>query len=331
MKLLQTILIPLLLIVVSTRVALAEGDDIQIVFVHGNELFASFGLDGQLRQLTHDGIPKSLPVWSKDGSLVAYIAAVDREKALGNLVILDTTGKVLDNILFRGPSGSGGMRFIESLEWVTRHQIALNGTVNPSLTETVVVDLSTHTDQGGIFDDGPGADFSPAGDHFAYASGSPHFTPESLREPELDIDHKRVFPRAGARIRFASARRWSPDGRKVAVAVEDLARQQSIVVWSDEGAVSETPVPSSAGSIKDLFWNAGDLFVTSRSGGTLRVLPGNGVEGVAAESFTDPLSTARSERTRLLSIVESHGGREADFWCEACALSALSRKASVND
>ena len=89
---------------------------------------------------------KSLPVWSKDGSKIAYIEAADKTLALANLVVIDQYGQVIQRMSIK-PNVPGevqsGMRFVESVEWLTRDSIVVSGTVNPSTTEYNVFDLAT--------------------------------------------------------------------------------------------------------------------------------------------------------------------------------------------
>jgi len=312
---------------------IAESELVKILYVKDNELFIGSDSGGQARQITSDGVVKFLPAWSKDGSRIAFIERVDGGRALGNLVVINEEGQLLSSVLFRrAEDWAGGMRFIESLEWLDRDRIALSGSANPSLTETAIVDLSTRTEEGGIFDDGPGANFSPDGKHFAYTSGSPHFTPESSRRPTLNVDHVSVFPKEGVHVRLMSDRYWSPDSSRLAVIFEDFStRRQSLVVWGSGGRTAATALPTPAGSESDLSWSDGDVLITFDHE-ALRVVKGSrNVERLAAsKAALSPLDLARAERGRLLEIAKGYGGRDLDFWCQACALNALPRKVSTN-
>jgi len=319
-------------VIVSTS-TLAQDADIRAVYVKGNEIYTSSGSSGEVRRITNDGARKSLPVWSKDGARIAFVESVDGVRALGYLVVIDNDGNVSNRIPFRSePDSAGGMRFIEHLEWLAGDRIAVSGSANPSLTETAIVDLATGSEQSGIFDDGPGADFSPDGRHFAYTSGAPHFTSEDHRRPALEVDYVRVFPNPRRHVKFVSPRRWSPDSSRVAVVAEDFTtKRQSVVVWSREGKVLETTLTLPAGSASDLFWSGGDVVVTSPRG-NLRITTATGsVEAVSAGELLNPLQQARSERRRLLDIFLRDGDREADFWCQSCILTALPRRVQADN
>jgi WD40 repeat protein len=304
----------------------APDRDIKAVYINGSELFILPSLDGQARQVTRDGTEKSLPVWSQDGSLIAFVEGADSDEILGDVVVISSDGNPLNRAKLRRDS-LDGMRFIESLEWINRDDIAISGSVNPSLTETVVLNLKTQAMQGGIFDDGPGADFSPDGSHVAYASGSPHFTPEGRRQPALNIDDKRVFPPQGTHVRFVSNRRWSPDSRQLAVVAEDfVTKRQSVVVWHN-GQVITTALPLPPETKSEIFWKAGDLFIASGQEG-LRVVTRTGtLKRVSSQNAAQLLPQALSERSRLNHLVEELAGRDWDFWCPACSLASLPRKA----
>jgi hypothetical protein len=212
------------------------------------------------------------------------------------------------------------------LEWLNHDEIAVSGSVNPSLTETVVLNIKKRTYQGGIFDDGPGADFSPDGKHIAYTSGSPHFTPENRREPALNVDHERVFPKEGTRIRFVSDRRWSPDSSRLAVISEDfVTNRRSVVVWREDGSVSIIALGLPTKTKTDLFWNGGDLMITY-DGGSLRIAPTTATLEKSFSKAINPLQQAQSERNRLREVVKNHASRDVDFWCQACPLNVLPRR-----
>jgi WD40 repeat protein len=305
--------------------ALAQGD-VKVVYVKNNQIFVASRSNDPGRQVTETSAAKSLPVWSKDGSRIAFLEGADDDASLGRIVVIAGDGQVLQRLPLK--STLGGMRFVEGLEWLAPNRLALSGSVNPSLTETAVLDLAAPAGQDNVFDDGPGADFSPDGQHFAYASGSPHFTPQSKREPALNVDHVRVYPERGVHVDFVSDRRWSPDGQRLAVVAEDfLTKRQSLVVWSRDGGISETALPLPEGSTPGLFWNASDVIIATGQG-NLRITPGVRKAASAAPEALDPYQKARSERGRLREGVKRLGGEMADFWCSNCALAASPRRAT---
>ena len=334
MKKISFLAVSLLIVIAVLPVkVLAENMDGKIVFVKNGQIFALTEHGERIRQLTEEGASKYLPVWSKDGSRIAFLSAGVKDQMRGHLIVIDEDGNTLHDMPYQGRMDSaGGMRFIESLEWIGSDRIALSGSVNPSLTATIVIDLTKQTDYGGIFDDGPGADFSPDGRHFAYSTGSPHFTPESMREPTLNVDFAEVFPELGAHINFVSRRAWAPDSGSLAVIIEDpLTKRRRVLVWSLDGSESKISAPLPLGEIADLFWRDSDLIINS-SQGSLRVSTKTlSLESISSREVANPDRAVLPERLRLLDLVEGYGGREPDFWCGQCALAALPRKVSVED
>ena len=80
----------------------------------------------------------SLPVWSRDGTKIAYIENTNSAQALATLVIVDKFGQGLSRTAIKPlPNGEvrSGMRFVESVEWIGPEQVAVSGSVNPSTTE----------------------------------------------------------------------------------------------------------------------------------------------------------------------------------------------------
>jgi hypothetical protein len=311
--------------------ALAQEGGEKIVYIKSNEVFTS--VNGKIEQVTRDGKVKMLPVWSRDGSALAFVEGDREGKSLGDLVVINESGKILCQVRMRAVgefAKAGGMRFIESLEWLDRNRIAVSGSANPSLTETQIANLLTHTTDDGYFDDGPGTDFSPDGQHFAYFSGSPHFTPGNNRQPVLNIDGIKVYPERESRVRFLSARSWSPDSGKLAVIVEDVATlQKNLVVWSKPVGIFVAPLPLSEDSVNDIFWDAGDVVVSSNAV-SLRFALDKALEPRPAKATINWLQQARQELDRVHVTVTKQGGREVDIWCRSCSMANLPRKVSVD-
>src|SRR5271170_2298749 len=83
----------------------AHGADLKAVYYKDGDLF-TIGVDGEPRQLTHDGIPKYDLLWSKDGTKIAFRRKIDHAVAIDNLVVIDSeTGQTLSDILI-GPVSS---------------------------------------------------------------------------------------------------------------------------------------------------------------------------------------------------------------------------------
>jgi hypothetical protein len=266
--------------------------------------------------------------------MIAFLRAVDPDRALANVVVVKRDGTSVANILFRPAEADvvGGMRFVESLQWLTDSKIAASGSINPTTTETVVIDLQDGSEIADVYDDAGGAIYSARGDHVAYYSGSPHFTPMAFRELALNVDYQRVFPVNGHHVSFGTDTRWSPNGSQLAVVFEDdLSKEHTLVTWSASAGVSATPLGASAGEDRHIFWIGDSLYLTS-NGNTVKYQVQVGkVTAQKTSLVSDPLISADRFRKALRATAVPGGGRDADFWCVGCGLSELPRMRSVGD
>ena len=320
----------LLVLMLSTGV-FTVADEVKTAFVKNNEVFVRMG-ESQPRQITHDGIPKFLPVWSHDGSKIAFNRVTNPGRALSELVVVDETGRQVNDLLVRpaGKTPPEGLRYVESVEWLTNNTIAVGGTQNIDLTETVIFDLSSGAEIESIVDNRGGPVFSQDGAHFAYLTGMPHFSPETSWRPTLNIDNVPVFPKPGDHVIFISSPRWSTEGDELAIAARDYATQKiEILERRSPDTVRVMPLNSEITEGIDFFWSNGELYITS--GRRTWKAQGDDLAEVPAQSALDPGQLARVEQHRQNAIVRELGGdSDSDSWCASCPLSALPRKATVN-
>ncbi|MGA2228586.1 MAG: hypothetical protein ABSH41_29480 [Syntrophobacteraceae bacterium] len=306
--------------------------DIKIAYVKNGEIFVV--ADGsQPRQLTHDGVPKYLPVWSRDGSKIAFNRDVDAKRALSELVVIDESGHAIKEVLVRPAAEAPpeGLRYVESMEWISNDKIAIGGTQNIGLVETVVMDLKTGKEAFNILSNaGEVAVFSPDGSHFAYKDGTPHFSPEESWRPTLNVDDKPVYPEAGMHVTFLSAPKWSNASDSLAIVAEDyLTKIVNLVVWKSSGTVSKFRLDAATHKEFDLFWSGAALY--AQSGGRAWRLQDDNISEVPKESAINPIKQAELEVKRREELHSAGGGNDADFWCKSCSLTALPRKRSVNN
>lgn len=237
----------ILTLAIGIGCASAQNAAIKVVYRKGNDLFM-IGVDGKPQALTNDGIPKGNPLWSKDGTKIAFERDIDRSVALDNLIVMDPeTGRTLGDVRIR-PTSSGEMdsiRYIERIEWLTTDEIAAYGSINPSTVDVLIIDTKTGKEVMDYTDDSGGAAFSPDGEHAATINGMPHFSQESERAPELDIDNLRVYPAKGVHISILSNPAWSEDGAKVAVVAADYqSKQRSVVICGIKGSCQSAALPA---------------------------------------------------------------------------------------
>ncbi len=344
-----------LVIAVGTGYAFAQSSAVKAVYRKGNDLF-TIGADGKPRQLTYDDIPKGNPLWSKDGTKIAFEREIDRGIAFDNLIAIDPeSGKTFANLLIcpTSPEEGYAIRFIEGIEWLTEDKIAAKGSIDPSSVQTFVYDINTGTELMDYVDNDGGAVFSPDGEHAATQNGSPHWTPEPDREPELDIDNQRVYPASGVHVRLVSKPTWSEDSGKVAVVVEDYeSRQRSVVVCGLKGICQFTVLPTTAKPDPDdrfiIQWNGGRVFATfpasilawahktvPETAWSLQPGDANAVVSSPQPSAYDSQLSYQNQiqklggdaAVNLLKQIQKLGGTEPDLWCQNCGLAKLPRKA----
>ncbi len=345
----------LLTLAVGLGYAFAQSSAVKAVYVKSNNLF-TIGADGKPQQLTFDGIPKGNPLWSKDGTKIAFERKIDRGVALDNLIVIDPeTGQTLATLLIcpTSPGEEYDVRYIEGFEWLTEDKIVAKGSIDPSSTHTFVYDINTGKELTDYVDHDGGAVFSPDGEHAATRNGSPHFTPEPDRAPELDIDNQRVYPANGIHPVFLSKPAWSQDSEKVAVVVEDdESKQPSVVVCGLKGGCPSTALPTPAKLSPDdrfiIQWKDGRVFASYPASfftwahGTVpettwSLQPGDANAVVSAprpSAYDSQLSYQNQVQKlggdaaeNLLKQIQKQGGGEPDLWCQDCGLAKLPRKA----
>lgn len=348
----------LLTLAIGIGCASAQSAAIKVVYRKSNDLFM-IGVDGKSRQLTYDSIPKGYALWSKDGTKIAFLRKIDASVALDDLIVMDSeTGKTLADIRICPVSAEEiyDVRYIANLEWLTENKIAANGSINPSTGQTFVYDIGTGKEIMDYPDDNGGGVFSPDGEHVATINGMPHFSQESERAPELNIDNLRVYPAKGIHPILLSDPTWSEDSTKVAVVAEDYqSKQRSIVVCGLKGDCKSTALSTVSSDPDDRFriqWNGNRVSVTfpevtlplqhgSSSEGTWSLQPGDAsavtsvpVTDLKPNTYDTPLDLQNKiqalggdKALKLLKIIQQLGGVEPDFWCKDCALAKLPRQA----
>lgn len=314
----------------------ATAQNMMTTMVYNNEIVISTGAGGFVI-LTHDQIPKYLPVWSKDGSMIAFIEKTGPDQALAGLVVIDRNGKKIAEILVQPAGGHEvEMRTVETVQWLTARRVAVIGSLDPSTSKFVIYDLISKRKVDESVFNGLYPSFSPDGLHAAYEDGSPHFTPEDERRPTLNIDYKRVFPTSGRRVEFELDPRWSPDSRTLAVIASDYGtKERKVVSWRADAGVKEVPFPTDLGTTKHLFWKDQVLYVDSALGGSASSAQTWGIAGGRGRPTpahaTDPRIAAAALQAQLREQIERAQGSDPNFWCQDCPLSALPRRASLND
>jgi hypothetical protein len=224
-----------------------------------------------------------------------------------------------------------GMRYVEAMQWLSNDKIAIIGTQNISLIETLIIDVTSGKEAADIVNNGGREPvFSADGSHFAYLDGTPHFSPRESWRPTLNVDDKSVFPEAGIQVTFLSQPRWLGAGDELAILAQDhQSKKVSLVIWQASGALSKISLDFAPGKLVDLFGNGTAIYVKSDSR-AWRVQDDSFTE-VPMESAVNPLDEAKLEAKRLETIVhDASGDNDADFSCQSCPLATLPRSRSLN-
>lgn len=309
----------------------AETQQIKAVFIRNGEIF-TWDFSGKPAQITNDGIQKEHPLWSKDGSRIAYLQDIDKNSALAELVVISSgSGSKVADILIRPvQTGEGNdMRFIETLQWLTPNKIAASGSINPSTEESLVLDLNSGKELMNYYDDDGGTVYSPDGEHAAYINGAPHFAAHEETAPALNIDLNKTYPTAGFQVDFLSKATWNPDGTTVAIVARNrLSRAVNLVICPVASSCSQSALPAASTDEKfSLTWSADGLSVKTASASW-------SAQGASPEALrTSTQSSALDLKQQANTLVQGWrqkivgiGGNSVDFWCADCVLTMLPRR-----
>lgn len=307
---------------------------VKAVYLRGSDLFVADSANPEGVQLTHDGAPKSHPVWSRDGRTIAYQRA-GKGHPLGDLVVISTTGEILHEIPFRATNSEvSGMRFVEELEWSSDEVLVVSGSVNPSTGEYALVDVKKGKEVADYLVDGFRWASSPDGNHAAYVGYIPHSVPEADRRPQFCLDDECSFdkPARGfsprGHVEFLTEPVWSAEGMEVAIGAEDFnTKARVLIVRSLGGRASTYSVPAEVAEGFKIVWTAKGWAI-SAPGGSAWELATSTSEFIPATQSLFELERvqARQFKNEQSVMFERFGGREIDLWCESCVLRLLPRQ-----
>jgi len=338
--------------------AIIKRDNVESLIVKkDNNLYLTNAL-GETVQLTHDSIPKDLPLFSKDGSEIAYAERADRGGGKGMIVVINRQGHELYRVYVNpkhdvgvqaASDGPGGAPYFEHFQWLTNALIAVSGAINPSQSQNLIYHLPPRGAPYQFFDDGEVV-YSPDGRRVAYETGMPHWARGGQR-PTLDVveglgvdyDAITAYPAIPtSHIRFISSPRWSPDSQMVAILVQDLqAHALKLVMWNRSRTPSVTeaelpPTVATAALLPDasgndqatVFYGVDGWVVTSKGGAWQLGADGKTFLPLKGNAALDPAVAPRTLRTKLEDSARNAGAVWSDFWCQSCSLSKLPRRSA---
>jgi hypothetical protein len=125
----------------------------KVVFLNEDEVISVNGDGSQQKTLTQGGVPKERPVWSPDGTKIAYVTALSAEnvfrppKALAQIHVIDADGNPIKTIPVPAEMPDGtpivGMRFVENSGWYSESAVFVSGSENPHYTEYRIFDVAS--------------------------------------------------------------------------------------------------------------------------------------------------------------------------------------------
>lgn len=328
--------------IVAQGAVAASAQHVRTVMIRNNQIIVVGVASGPL-QLTRSAALKALPTWSQDGDRVAYLESSRDAPGQQQLKIVDLRGRAVFQASLAGEAQGAvaAMGRIDRIQWIAADRVAASGSVNPSTMEAVVFGLGGAPAVTEVYSDGVAPAFSPDGAHYAYVSGSPHFTPLDQRAPTLQIDDRPVVNDLDPRATLSPIA-WSADSRSAAIAAAIPGARDLRVHIVTGGTARTVVVPAPAKDFEAaLQWNDGALIVDQRDvadGGTIAAwridparssaapAPLRAIAGTMRPAAPDPAADARALAFPLIQAARAQGGSQEDFWCADCAFSKLPRR-----
>ncbi len=178
-----------------------------------------------LKQITHGRNGGNTPVWSPDGTQIAFFVGFPYENTVGKLTIIDTTGEIIKS--FGIPSRNieeGYIRFIDKLDWIDSNRIGVAGSMDPSTDVYRIIDITSGKEIKSYF----GAKFvwSSSKDKIAMRGWYPQDAPAEIKSDYIQINEESIYPTDDEQEqeeiqkiihRFISHIYWSSDSGQLAV------------------------------------------------------------------------------------------------------------------
>jgi hypothetical protein len=320
----RTIILSVSLLIALLKTSAAQQPTFKAAFERGHEIFVTDS-SGNTAQITHDGIPKDLPLFSSDGTRLAFLQKPAQALSLVDLRIVDSSGKNIATVPVRPENSSttNDLPSVDRLQWLPNDQVVVSGSLNPSTEESIILDAKTGKELNSIYDDAGGAVFSPDGIHVAYVTGSAHFMPAEDKRPIVNIDQEQVYPKGNVKIELQSNVAWSDDSKEISFVAKDSGAATQLVVCPLARACGLLDLSQAAPPFT-VSWSGMQILLNS-AGKTLSIDPKMG----QITPFTPPPAKAAEQESLRLRI-ENEGGRSIDVWCDGCTPSSSRRKTRTN-
>ena len=308
----------ILLIAGTVSMTMAQGSSFKAAYERANEVFVTDS-EGKTFQVTDDGVPKDLPLFSQDGTRLAFIQKSSGDQSLVKMRIVDANnGTEIASFPVRPKSKEkvNDLRFVDRLRWLSSEKVVASGSINPTTEESIILDTKTGEELDSIYDDNGGAVFSPNGTHVAYVTGSPHFLPEAARKPVVNIDNRQVYPKDTRKIELISNIAWSDNNEDISFVISGSPTTSEVVVCSLIDRCENFGVPVSVSRFT-IQWSGSSILLNAREG--------SWSVDTKSRQFSKLVPSPSNEvpfalEGALRQAIQKQHGRSVDVWCDNCAL-----------
>jgi hypothetical protein len=296
-------LVPVAALLLGAQSVEAPGG--KVAFTRGEALWIANADGSELVQLAEYGLR---PAWSPDGSDLAYLLKLNRQKSLAEIAVMTVATKEVRPIVFRPTiKNEAGMRFVEELRLLDRNRIALIGSINPMNCQYVVVNINTGKETSWSLGLCGSFVTSPDRQHVTYPCAPGMSAPdEDLRQCINFENDRRAYTPPQPKGRVLTDPVWSADSTQIAVLEHNLQTQaKGVVVVPLKGEAIRVPLSSSFDAPLELQW-AGNTLALKAGADRYTVDPVTKILRMADVDVEGQISK-QAERKRAVAAIRNRG------------------------